>query len=242
MRRNAIFGTFAATGVALLALAAPARGDIDLEFRADAATVAVGDVVDVGLYAVSDDAGTQSFSAVQAIFTWDPVVLALVSTTSDGAIPLLVNSVPANGDFGLNEVLPPADGDGFLLCLAQLGTPAAATPEGVLLHTFAFEALAPDAATAVDLAPTGGEGGQTFVVDGEVPGLAVTGALVPAVIEVADASCPGDLDDDGQVAFSDLLELLSAWGPCAGCAADLDGDDEVAFGDLLVLLSAWGPC
>jgi len=56
----------------------------------------------------------------------------------------------------------------------------------------------------------------------------------------ADA-CP-DLDGDGSVATTDLLELLAAWGPCAGCPADLDGDGAVGTVDLLALLAAWGPC
>lgn len=54
--------------------------------------------------------------------------------------------------------------------------------------------------------------------------------------------CIGDLDDSGGVNVSDLLTLLSAWGPCVDCIADLDGDDEVTVSDLLLLLAAWGPC
>ncbi|NNF41933.1 MAG: DUF1028 domain-containing protein [Phycisphaerales bacterium] len=53
-----------------------------------------------------------------------------------------------------------------------------------------------------------------------------------------------DLDDDGDVDFTDLLTLLAAWGPCPpppdACAADLDGDGLVGFVDLLTLLAAWG--
>ena len=58
------------------------------------------------------------------------------------------------------------------------------------------------------------------------------------------APIPGDLDGDGAVDFTDLLILLSAWGPCAppcppACTGDLNDDCLVDFNDLLVLLSNW---
>jgi len=59
--------------------------------------------------------------------------------------------------------------------------------------------------------------------------------------------CPADLDGSATVGFTDLLVVLSAWGPCdaaAPCPADLagTGDGIVSFDDLLIVLSAWGPC
>ncbi|NNF43491.1 MAG: hypothetical protein HKN62_10685 [Phycisphaerales bacterium] len=57
--------------------------------------------------------------------------------------------------------------------------------------------------------------------------------------------CLGDLDESGDVGFSDLVAVLSDWGPCpAGrpCPSDLDQSGDVGFSDLLTLLSAWGPC
>jgi len=54
--------------------------------------------------------------------------------------------------------------------------------------------------------------------------------------------CPEDIDGDGTVGFSDLVQLLSVWGPCPGCPEDISGDDNVGFSDLVQLLSAWGPC
>jgi len=53
----------------------------------------------------------------------------------------------------------------------------------------------------------------------------------------------GDLDCDGLVGVSDLLQLLSAWGQCADandCPADLDANGEVDTNDLLILLGEWG--
>ncbi len=56
---------------------------------------------------------------------------------------------------------------------------------------------------------------------------------------------PYDLDADGVVGISDMLELLAVWGPCGGCTvplicpADFDGDCSVGILDLLVLLGNW---
>ena len=53
----------------------------------------------------------------------------------------------------------------------------------------------------------------------------------------------GDLDGDFLVGASDLLLLLSNWGPCGDCddcPADLDADCAVGASDLLILLGNWG--
>ena len=52
--------------------------------------------------------------------------------------------------------------------------------------------------------------------------------------------CLGDVDGDGMVSTTDLLELLGAWGKNPGHAADLNGDDVIDTVDLLILLGAWG--
>lgn len=54
--------------------------------------------------------------------------------------------------------------------------------------------------------------------------------------------CAGDVNGDGRVNFSDLLAVLSNWGPCGTCPEDLDEDGVVGFDDLLVVLSSWGKC
>ncbi len=56
------------------------------------------------------------------------------------------------------------------------------------------------------------------------------------------ASCPGDLNGDGQVAIQDMLLLIAAWGKCEGCGADINGDGVVDIQDVLLLIAAWGDC
>ena len=61
-------------------------------------------------------------------------------------------------------------------------------------------------------------------------------------IVAAPAECPWDLDGCDTVGASDLLALLSSWGPCKGCPADFNDDGIVGASDLLDLLANWGPC
>ncbi|MCP3903588.1 MAG: hypothetical protein GY715_08115 [Planctomycetes bacterium] len=52
-----------------------------------------------------------------------------------------------------------------------------------------------------------------------------------------------NLDCDARVGFSDLLTVISRWGPCPGiCFEDLDRDGSIGFAELLLLIYAWGPC
>jgi hypothetical protein len=51
----------------------------------------------------------------------------------------------------------------------------------------------------------------------------------------------GDLDGDGVVGVSDLLDLLATWGPCDDpcCPTDLDESGTTDVSDLLRLLAHW---
>ncbi len=54
--------------------------------------------------------------------------------------------------------------------------------------------------------------------------------------------CPADINHDNQVNVTDLLAILSSWGPCAGCPADINSDGQVNVTDLLAVISQYGPC
>ena len=53
---------------------------------------------------------------------------------------------------------------------------------------------------------------------------------------------PGYLLFGEDVVASDLIEVLSLWGPCGSCAADVDGDGLVGFTDVVEIVTWWGPC
>jgi len=157
-------------------------------------------------------------------------------------VELLLSSVPFPHPSGLNEADPPQDGDGLYIAWAPLGDPVETTPEGVLITTFLFEALQVTVATEVGMLEEWGTDPvyETFVIDGEIPGLDITGLLIGASIEIV-LPCPGDINDDRVVNTADLLTLLGKWGQ-PNSPADVDGDGDVDTSDLLILLAAWGAC
>ena len=168
-----------------LLLAAPAHADIDLEWRPLTPTVAVGETAGLGLYAVSDSGENQLFSAVQVIMTWEIDYLRLTGTDETGGVGLFSSGFPLYDAFGLNEASPPADGDALWVGLAAPGSTLPAAPEGSLLTTILFEALAATPGTPVEMQPSGGNPvGYTRVI-GEVPGLDVLGTIGdPALVQI----------------------------------------------------------
>ncbi len=118
------------------------RASIDLEWRPLTQTVNLGDPFGIGLYAVSDSGGPEGFSAAQVIMEWDPEYLQLTGNSTAGAIDLMGSSFLPGDSFGINEANPPADGDAMWVGMVTFGQERQATPEGVLLTTITFNALA----------------------------------------------------------------------------------------------------
>ena len=50
----------------------------------------------------------------------------------------------------------------------------------------------------------------------------------------------GDLNVDGVIGSSDILELISNYGCTSDCFADINGDGTTEIHDLLLLLSKFG--
>jgi glucose/arabinose dehydrogenase len=76
--------------------------------------------------------------------------------------------------------------------------------------------------------------GEVYIVD---RGTTITGEIFKIVPETPASDA--DIDCDGVVGINDLLDLLAAWGPCAGCPEDINGDGVVNILDLLDLLAQW---
>ena len=96
------------------------------------------------------------------------------------------------------------------------------------------------------------QGGRAVMLDATVSGNQVS-ATVPFLehwgmvwieyrTEPGTCGCPSDLNEDGFVGFSDVLEVVASWGPCLGCLADVNNDGAVEFADLLQVLADYGDC
>ncbi|MHC5113068.1 MAG: M12 family metallo-peptidase [Planctomycetota bacterium] len=60
-----------------------------------------------------------------------------------------------------------------------------------------------------------------------------------------ECECHADVDQDGEVGFSDLLVVINEWGICplgGQCPPDVDGNGIVNFGDIVAMIGQWGPC
>ncbi len=159
-----------------------------------------------------------------------------VDVRNRGDVPregvVLVVAYPAGlasiSESGLPGTCPGSTCDGGERLTVELGTLAAGEtlafviPAEVAGGTPAGTVLALDA-EAVDLAGVQSRDGDAVVIG--------------TSFRVAS---PGDVNLDGGVDLSDLIAVLSAWGPCEdadACPEDFGGDGNVGIGDLLVLLS-----
>ena len=61
-------------------------------------------------------------------------------------------------------------------------------------------------------------------------------------VQISNAPCPADLNNDEVVGIADLLAIIEAWGKCSGCDADIDGNNVVNVADLLAVVDEWGVC
>jgi len=83
--------------------------------------------------------------------------------------------------------------------------------------------------------------------DDSIVGLSRGDGMPPAFIQSDFTTLPGcdevlagDVNGDGIVDVTDLLMIVSAFGPCPGCPEDLDGDGLAGASDILTVLANWG--
>lgn len=246
MARQSVFRATRWCLAILIALAAvpPSMALINLELRAipEGCTARV---VVFELYAISDSAADQSLSAMDVILSWDPAVLQLLGNDTSGPYPynwLFSGFQDDSGLDGLNNTW--SDGDALYTAWGQLGgSPAYATPSGLLVTKFRFRKLMVNETTTVDIPASAGMYTDTVVYDGQTPGLDVTGTLSGATITT---SPKGDLNCDGVVDLFDIdafvaamtalppdyLSYYAAYPGCDHTRADCNCDGTVNLFDI----------
>ncbi len=233
-----------------VAAAPAAAGTVSLEWRQEPGVVHVGDIVRIGLYAVSDDPGAnQSMAGLDVILSWDNACLQLLGVENNGPYAWLFSGFPAADPFGLNEQVPPQDGDGLYLAQGDFVLPEA-TPDGLLVTTFRFRALAGTCGTVLGILEAAGTPlTQTVVWSGVMPGTPITGVLGALTLAIDSGPCPfhGDMNCDGMVDGQDVAPfVLAIIDPAAYAAGyncdlirgDMNDDGLVDVGDLGPLLDA----
>ena len=156
----------AAFALSLCALVATpaAKAAVDLVLTPAVQTAAKGSVFDVELLARSDSADTQDFYTVEVLLSWDPEELTFVGYDDS------VTDYPPG--WWMSGFLPDPDGinddltDGLVLytAWAQFGAPAGATPVGLLVSRFRFEATQYAADAQISFLPSSGTYGRTRVM------------------------------------------------------------------------------
>lgn len=228
--------------------AAHAGDLIDLVWQPDQRVVAVDQEFEIQLVARSQTNEDAQMSALQVIFEWDPNCLEFIGIDNGGAAAFWLSGLLAD-PYGLNEAMPPADGDALFAATAYPGGTVAATPEGMLVTTLQFRALTLNPATAVQIVETAGDPpGETYVAN--AIGIYVTGMLGAAEIVVASAFETGDLNCDGfvdtydidafKLALSDPTAYADAYPECDVQLADCDGDGFVDTYDIDAFIALIG--
>lgn len=181
-----------ALGVSAL-MAGTASAAINLEWRPSFVSVPVGSSFSIGLYAVSDDASNQSMASVDAIMNWSPSVLKLTGITNNSPYSWMSSNFPDDcslDGLNANPVCPSYtgltanDGTAYYRSFRNFSNPALATPGGLLVATFNFDALAEHPSSMLEIPTNAGSFTRSFVQDGFIAGLEVTGNLGSAKIEV----------------------------------------------------------
>lgn len=215
--------------------------------------VDVGSEITVRLHA-SAPAGDQRYVVSDVIFGWDTSKLEFLRIDHTDSHPLIwrdFSGLPycnpgqtsGCGDvYGLNEVLPPADGNGLYYGYNILGSYLLVSDAPVTIVDFKFKVVAPFASTEVQIIPeiTVNHLKKTVVYGSDIPGMNVLGSTFNAIVQ-GIPNVLGDFDQDGVVGPADMAMLLARWGEVSFGANpyDLDGNGIIGAGDLAILMGNW---
>ena len=207
---------------ALVVSARRAAADVDVSWVPDVQSVAFGSTVRVGLTLTSDNGLDQTIAGLDVVVTWDPKVLRLEGVVDDGPYAWLMSGFqPDDALDGLNNSL--LDGDAKYTALAFPGFPAVATPDGLLVTTFAFTAIGPADASRVVIEPELGQYSVTRVFGADAPNQDVTGTLGEATVTV------------GTPAYLSVSELVLPANRIGYFAVYGEIEEEWTFGTTITL-------
>lgn len=222
---------------AILATSASmAEAAINLEWRPFEKIARPGEVVDIGLYAVSDSGSNQTISAMDVLLEWDASTLQLVGLVNNGPYTWFQSGfLPDSGLDGLNNTY--ADGNAKYTALAQFGNPAIATPGGLLITTIRFNALAETALNQIDIPAMLGQSSQTAVYGTAFPGQDVTGVTGDAVVMICQGASDADINIDATGNALDIPDFVTAILESSVeyndvCHADFSGNKVVDVNDI----------
>jgi len=228
---------------------------INLVAVAPETSVAVGDTFEVPIM-MAAATEPQRYFVSDIIFSWDQTKIQFTGLNHIGSHPLIwvppsgmpcpagyQNCAGIGGDYtGINEAIPPADGNGLYYGYGALGYVFIVNQEPVQIVRLQFKVLQPFVETQVRILPqfnTTFEN-KTVVYGSNIPGLSVLGTITDATITGAQ-SIVGDFNGDGQVGSQDMAMILANWGAVSfnGNPYDLDGNGVVGAGDLAILMANW---
>lgn len=189
------------------------KADINLQWRPANQTVVVGDLVDMGLFAVSDDGTDQPLGFVIVVLGWDPSPLELVGVLPElDEYSWLRSFFPddrdldaINNDCSVDSFCDPFTGalfnDGTAYYEAWRAFPPAAppiaTPAGSLVTTFRFKALRSGFAN-IRFIPQAGKTTITRVLSASDAAVEITGTLGPdAQIFIGTCTDPATIEAEG---------------------------------------------
>ena len=143
----------------------PARADsegpqrldtVNVELQPISHIVEIGDVFDVGLFAVSTVGPPVRIRTADVILTWDPQVLRLVDEIPLRPSPWQGAGFLLGDTSGINESIPPQDGTGRWVAEASDRFPVVATVRGARMATFRFRVVGPGRRSLITVASSGG--------------------------------------------------------------------------------------
>jgi hypothetical protein len=218
-------------------------GDVDADLAVVAEDPTLGLVVQV-FENLSSTVGELLFGPPEVYdLVDDPQFVLSADFNGDGLNDLVTVNIEEGGVSGSVTVL--LNNTSFE-CLAITGLEVACYGDGsTFTYTIHGNNVCTGGQTSMTFTGSGGAVGDEIcftllVSDG---GFCCTTTLCAVIPDCSPPPVPCDMDGDGVVGVTDLLDMLASWGPCGDCpdcAADLDRDCVVGVIDVLLLLENWG--